>query len=225
MKLLKKMKNKFLSKVFFFAISSLFFSLGFLFSLRTWDGKIFVSLNKSQSRGIANVNSVIDIVSLSPDSLKLRSQEVLFQKTKISRSEGGISFQLGSFLIPNKQKEGYGLICDSYSLVELSFVSSGTSLSGHKGRLLVQAPCVNNDEDFIGPFLIPAQKILDHPDMDFFSNEETQTFIRFYETSVRLMKTWHLSTVRFFNSKEEYGFLVEWKLDKNNQNNFFQIQL
>ena len=223
MKKITEFNKKNINKFMLPAMMVGFFSLGFFFSLTTWDGKIFISLNNSQIRSIANVDSALDVLSFSPRALKSQSQNILFKNTKINHSEDGVQFYLGSFLTPNPKQDGYQFICQSYSFVELSFISSSVSLSGHKGRLVLQAPCYSQEEEFIGPFWIPTKNILENPAESFFADEETQTFIRFYETAIFLMKEWQLVKARFFNSEKEDGLLIRWKFDEEDKSNSFKI--
>ena len=168
----------------------------------------------------------MDALALSPDSLSLEAQQNLFQKAKINKSEEDIQFYLGSFLVSAPQGGSYQFICKTYSFVELTFISVGVSLSGHKGRLILQAPCLNHDEELIGPFTIPLKKIISNPDQRFFSDSQLNTFIRFYDTAILLMKDWRLITARFFNEEEEDGFLVQWKIDSAHPDRkAFQIKL
>ena len=220
----KKQINKFM---FPFALAVCFI-LGLFFSLTTWDGKVFISLSNSQVRSIANVDSALDVLSLSPQALKSQSQNILFKNTKINHLGDGVQFYLGSFLTSHPTQGGYQFVCQAYSFVELSFISSDVSLSGHKGRLVLQSPCYSQGEEgkgeeLIGPFWIPTKKILDNPGESSFTDEEAQTFIRFYETAIFLMKDWQLVTARFFNSEEEDGFLVRWKFNKDDESNHFKI--
>lgn len=220
--MLKKIKNKMnLKKYLLFLVAVTLFVFGFLFGFKSWNGVVFVAVNDVEGRGIASVHSDSYVVSLSPDDLRKKSHQNLFKKAKIKSTGDHIEFVLGSFLIPNKNNQ-YQFVCQIYSFLELVFISSDILLSGHKGKLVVQAPCKTQDEELIGSFKIPSKRILENPSQNYFSDEENQSFFRFYETAILLMKDWQLMAVRFFNEEEEDGFVVNWK--KNSENINFKIK-
>lgn len=67
-----------------------------------------------------------------------------------------------------------------------------------------------SQEKFIGPFSVPIDEILNNPAKEFFSIEEKEISIHFYNAAIMLTDSWLLTAVRFFNSPEDEGFIVRF---------------
>ncbi|MCY4513022.1 MAG: hypothetical protein OXB86_04975 [Bdellovibrionales bacterium] len=87
--------------------------------------------------------------------------------------------------------------------------------SGQEVAEGIEAEKVNGEneesrESLIGPFLVPIDEILNNPAKEFFSIEEKEVSIRFYDAAIMLTDSWLLTAVRFFNSPENEGFIVRF---------------
>ena len=190
-------------------IAILFLAVGIFLGVNSWNRIMYIQLKPGgKGRYVASAEKT-EIVSLSMKEYREQIQEKIFGHAKAGeKNEGFKEFYLGSFLI--QEGEGHQRICQAYSFLEMRFTAYGLSLSGSAGEMVIQAPCQIEDEEFIGPFLVPIDEILNNPEKEFFSIEEKEISIRFYDAALALTDSWLLTAVRFFNSPEEDGFIVRF---------------
>ena len=207
------MKNRFLKLIksrFFQSalIAALFLAVGIFIGINSWNKRIYVQLKPGgEGRYVASEGET-EIVSLSLEEYREQIQKKIFGHTKVTEGEKFKEFYLGNFLV---QEGGeHQRICQAYSFLEMRFTALNVSLSGSPGEMVIQAPCQAEEEEFIGPFAVPLKEILNNPEKEFFSLEDRETFIRFYNTAIALTESWLLTAVRFFNSPEESGFVVRF---------------
>ena len=201
----KKVQKWFLS-VF---ILSVVFSFGLTVGLKSWNKNLYVLWTPANDRTLAMADNSKDLLSLSSEDLIKEPSSVLFSQHQIFQEDGLLSFYLGNILIPDSNTQKYQFICEVFPLVEFSFSSLGMSLSGEKGLMIVQSPCNMKDMNWIGPFWLPQEEMLSHPEKKAFELKEKETFIRFYNASIELTPSWLLSSVRFFNKDNYQEFLVQ----------------
>ena len=190
-------------------IAILFLAVGIFLGINSWNKTVYVQLKPGgKGRYVASAEET-EIVALSLEEYREQIQKKIFGHTKIVASEGIKEFSLGNFLIQGEG--GHQRICQAYSFLEMRFIPSNVSLSGSAaGEMVIQAPCQIEDEEFIGPFPVPIDEILNNPEKDFFSIEEEEISIRFFNAAIALTEAWLLTAVRFFNSPEEDGFIVRF---------------
>ncbi|MDE0092071.1 MAG: hypothetical protein OXN83_02155 [Oligoflexia bacterium] len=199
------------------------FALGLLFGLNSWNKNLYVSWTPSTARDIATAESHQNLLNLSATVLTQKASSTLFAQHQVVEKEGLLSFYLGNILIPDSKTQEHRFICEVFPSVEFSFSSLGMSLSGEKGLMIVQSPCNMEDMDWIGPFWLPQEEMLSHPEKKSFQLEEKDTFIRFYNASIELTPSWLLNTVRFFDGEEEQEeFLIQLQ---PNQTPYFELKL
>ena len=198
------------------------FSFGLVFGLNSWNKNLYVSWSPSTQRGIATDKSQKNVLNLSSENLTQKASSTLFSQNQVSKENGLLSFYLGNVLIPDTSTQKHRFICEVFPLVEFSFSALGMSISGEKGLMIMQSPCNMEDIDWIGPFWLPQEEILSHPEKDAFQLEDKDTFIRFYNASIELTPSWLLSTVRFFNKENSQEFLIQLS---PNQTPYFELSL
>ncbi|MCY4321055.1 MAG: hypothetical protein OXC37_01415 [Bdellovibrionaceae bacterium] len=199
------------------------FGMGLIIGLISWNSNLYVSWIPSTKRTLAMAGNQSNLLNLSSDSLTEDPSSVLFSQYEIFQENNFLSFYLGNILIPDPKTQTHRFICEVFPIVEFSFSALGVNLSGEKGVMLVQSPCETEDIDWIGPFWLPQNEILSHPEKNTFQIEEKDTFIRFYNASIELTPSWLLSSVRFFDKeKESEELLIRLKA---NQKPYFEIDL
>ena len=206
-KLKKLIKSRLFQSV---SAAGLFLALGVFLGINSWDKTVYIQL-KPEGRGryVASTGGEDDkLVSLSLREYREQIHKKLFGRTK-TEGEGEVrEFYLGNFLI---QEDGaHQWICQAHSYLEMKFTALGLALSGSAGEMVIQAPCQMENEEFIGPFPIPVENIVSHPEQTAFSDDEREVSIRFYNAAPALTESWLLTAVRFFNSPEESGFIVRF---------------
>lgn len=196
------MKKKLYKALFPAGIIGAVFALGLFFGLNSWNKNLYVQWNPSQGRGIAGEDS-LEILNLSSSQLTQKAGAILFSNNQVIREKGLTAFYLGNFLVQDPHLKQHRFICQLFPFVELSFSAVGITLSGEPGLMVLQSPCLMEDENFIGPFWIPHEKILTHPEQKSFELPEREIFIHFYHVSISLTHNWLLTNVRFFNKDNE----------------------
>lgn len=207
MPVFKKKISKFLV---IFLILFAVFVFGLYLGLNSWNKNLYVSWNPSKGRGLAGSNTSAELINLSSDQLIQQASYVLFSNHQVIRQENLLAFYLGNFLVHDSDLKEHRFICQIYPLVEFSFSSMDVSLSGEEGMMLVQSPCLMEDEDFIGPFVIPVQSIFSDPEKKSFELPEEETFVHFYNASIVLTEKWFLKTVRFFNQDSSEELIIRF---------------
>ena len=218
------LKKKLLKIIIPLCILCTIFALGLFFGLNSWDKNLYVQWSPSKGRRVAGEGSSAEILSLSSDQLIQKASSTLFSKNQIIREDNKMAFYLGNFLAPDPNLKEHRFICQIFSLVEFSFSAIGINFSGEEGLMVIQSPCNMESTDLLGPFWIPHQEILVHPDRKSFELPEQETFIRFYNVSIILTDSWFLKSVRFFNeSSEDNEFLV--RFTPGSENPYFELSL
>ena len=217
----KLLKSRLFQAVF---IAVLFLAVGIFLGINSWNKTIYVQLKPGgKGRYVASAEET-EVVSLSLEEYREQIQKKIFGRAKEGgKNEGFKEFYLGSFLI--QEGEGHQRICQAYSFVEMKFTALNVSLSDSLGEMVIEAPCQQTEievpceqapcqqiktEEFIGPFLVPIDEILNNPEKDFFSIEDKGISIRFYDAALALTDSWLLTAVRFFNSPDEDGYVVRF---------------
>ena len=205
----KLLKSRLFQAVF---IAVLFLAIGVFLGINSWNKTVYVQLKPGgKGRYVASAEET-EVVSLSLEEYREQIQKKIFGRAKEGENnEGFKDFYLGSFLI--QEGEGHQRICQAYSFLEMKFTALGVSLSGSSGEMVIEAPCQQTEiegGEFIGPFPVPIDEILNNPEREFFSIEEKEISIRFYDAALALTDTWLLTAVRFFNSPEEDGYVVRF---------------
>ncbi len=220
-KLFKKYK-KIYKPVFFTLLVFGFLGVGFFFGVQSWDKQLYVQIYPSKFREIAGVKEEPSLYSVSLEEMNEEIHNKLFKNTKVLEVDSLFSFYLGNFLVPNTVDNNYQFVCQVYSSLELTFVSLDVTFNGKEGLMVVRSPCRMEDDDvFIGPFWLPLQSMREDSGKRFFTLEEKETLIHLYDISFHLVSNWLLSSVRFFNSPEDKGLVINYKPD---QQNFFQLE-
>ena len=188
-------------------IAALFLTIGIFLGINSWNKTIYVQLKPGgKGRYVASAEKT-EIVSLSLEEYREQIQKKIFGNAQEGEKNKGFKeFYLGSFLI--QEEDGHQRICQAYSFLEMRFKAAHVSFSGNPGEMVIQAPCQIEDEEFIGPFSVPIDEILNNPEKEFFSIEDKEISIRFFDAALALTEVWLLKAVRFFNSPEEDGFIV-----------------
>ena len=226
----KVLKSRLFQAVF---IAALFLAIGIFLGINSWNKTVYVQLKPGgKGRYVASAEGT-EVVSMPLEEYREQVQKKIFGHAKEGeKTEGFKEFYLGSFLI--QEGEGNQRICQAYSFLEMKFTALDVSLSGSSGEMVIEAPCQQigiedeefikfierlsakgqqieiEGEEFIGLFPVPIDEILNNPEKEFFSIEEKEISIRFYDAALALTDSWLLTAVRFFNSPEEDGYVVRF---------------
>ncbi len=218
------MKKKLKKTALNFGVLFSVFALGLFFGLNSWEKNLYVQWNPSQGRGVAGADSDSEILNLSYSQLSPKAGSALFSQSRVVDKNGLKAFYLRNFLVHNPKFKKHRFICQIFSSVEFSFSAIGVNFSGDEGLMVLQSPCNMESEAFVGPFWIPYQEILAHPEQKSFELPEKRTFIRFYNISVSLTESWLLTNVRFFNEGHvDDEFLVRFV--PGAENPYFELSL
>lgn len=216
------LSKKILKRLYPVFLLLIIFCLGLVFGLKSWNQNLYVSWTPSNERTLAMAGDHKNLLNVSTENLAKDPSDVLFSQHRVLQEEGLLSFYLGNILIPDSENQKHRFICEAFPLVEFSFSALGFSVSGEKGLMIVQSPCVMEDMNWIGPFQLPQEDILSQSEKNNFQLKEKDTFIRFYNASIELTPSWLLSSVRFFNEEDNQEFLVQLK---PNQSPYFELEL
>ena len=224
MKLFKKLKKikKFYQLIFSTLLVFGFLGVGFFFGIQSWDKQLYVQVHPSKSRNPASANKESSLYSISLEEMNEKAQTKLFKNTKIVKDATPFRFYLGNFLVPSLTDDGHQFVCQAYSVLETTFVALDVTLNGEEGLMVVQSPCLIEDDAFIGPISLPLKSMRTKLDTRSFALEEEETLVRFYNISFQLASDWLLVSVRFFNSPEDRGLVISYH---PNQEVFFQMNL
>lgn len=195
-----------------------FLTFGFLLVFYSWDGKIYVSLGKGKySRGLAEEGeSDSSVIALSKEDLGKKGANQLFSKSKTNRTGLFLKFYLGNFIISDKTQGKRLFVCQLYDYVELTFKGLDSEVSKNTGGMVFKAPCLMEEEEFIGPFYFPLSDVLSQSDLQSnkmeFTLPDKNTLVRFHTMAPAMNNNWLLIVARFFNSSnaDEDGFFVHF---------------
>lgn len=197
-------------------VFSLFFIFGFglFLGVSSWDRQLYVEAppiqeDSTSHRTLATPEG-LNLYSTPLDKMNQDREQKLFGSTKTVWDKGLLGFYLGNFFVPDPHKDSHQFVCQSYLYLEATFVSLGVTVSGDEGSIVVLAPCLMEDEEFIGPFWIPVQKMLRDFVRQSFELPQKETLIHTYGISFSLVSRWLLKSVRFFNSPEEEGLRIDY---------------
>ena len=174
----------------------------------SWDGKVYVSLGESRKfRKLAETEereeSGASFIELSRKELKEHGSEQLFAKSKVCLESPLLKFYLGNFIVPDKEQRKHFFVCDLYSYVEITFTGLDSGVSGDTGKMVLQAPCLSEGMEFIGPFYFPLQAVLQAANEMEFTSAEKDILVQFYNMAPAMNDNWLLTVARFFNSSED----------------------
>ena len=199
----KFLKGNIKKRVAALILLAAFFIFGFLLVFYSWNGTIYVSLGKGKhSRKLAKKSSEANpsFIALSKDELAQTGTNQLFARSKTDRTDSFLKFYLGNFITPDKTQGKRLFVCQLYDYVELTFKGLDSVISGNTGGMVFQAPCLMEEEGFVGPFYFPLLDVLQQSDKMEFTLKEKDTLVRFYNMAPARNNNWLLTFARFFNS-------------------------
>ncbi len=198
-----------------------FLGFGFFFGIQSWNKQLYVQVYPSKSRSLAGAQEKSSLYSISLEEMNQRVQSKLFKNTKTVETDSLFGFYLGHFLVPDTTDKGHQFICQFYSVLEATFVALDVTLNGEDGLMVVQSPCRMEDDVFIGPIWLPIQSMRKNLGQRSFTLEKEDTLVHLYNISFQLASKWLLSSVRFFNSPEDKGLVINYT---PNEKVFFQLE-
>lgn len=123
-------------------------------------------------------------------------ENVIPAKAGIQHTEDSVSFVTGNLLYTD-EKGNTSFVCNTFSQVQFLFSAFGIAMSGEKVIMKITTNCTaNEDSQYIGPFTIPAKKILESPIVENKFSEGDTTF-EFENISLSWPRSWILIRANF----------------------------
>ena len=225
MKFLKNGFKKWIQKYFLYMTGSFLlvasYYIGYQITYYSKEQKVAISVHASHpARGLASNQGKREIIRISNPEYS-HSQNI-FHKAQIMENEDVIQFVLGNMIFQD-EKGNKSFVCQSFSEVDFLFEAEGLFIHGEPITMHITARCKSHsDRQWIGPFLIPAQEILDTPitQTTFESHQQT---INFHNVSLFWPQTWILREVQFKNNNIP-PLRVIADIPKTEDESFFTIQ-
>lgn len=194
----KKIYKPLLIVVGFVFLSVCFYVIGYQVGFRSWGKQISISLDPTVSvRGLAS-NEDTDREIATVSYAEYSNPQNLFDKAKVLESEHpeDILFVVGNLLHTDEQGNT-SFVCKNFSEVQLLFEAFGVAVEGEKIIMKVNADCTANaDHQYIGPFTLPAKKILEAAITKNRFNENNSK-IQFENVSLSWPQSWILIKADF----------------------------
>ncbi len=190
------------------AVAYLFIAgLGFLATVNSWNGMIYVS--DLMSRGLvgrvpAAIHKNLDFSRLDGAALLNASQKRLLTAAKVITDRDGIGLEFGQFVIRTADGQRQ-LACDYYDRLTVTLVADGIAVSGEKPEMTINAPCYTAaDLTRTEPIRIPTERIEAEiaTDMDLTYPDVADTSFQFRHMPQRWPKRWALTGVKLYRESE-----------------------
>lgn len=198
------------------------FGFGYVFSSSSWSEEISIARNKTLNlRGLASKEGNFEITTVSNSFLN--PQTLFDQAYQVSESDH-VLFSVGN-IISKDLKGNKNFVCDAYSQVQFYFEADGIFQRGRPLSMKLYSSCEMDQENgFIGPFLIPTREILNSPlSKKKFSSSDGNVEIFFDNVNLARPRTWILREVIFqSNSLDQYR--VEAQIPETEEESFFTIE-
>lgn len=193
-------------------------SLGYLYSINTWDGEKYISitnLSLNPKRDLAAVKKVYDFSQNMGSLLTSLSSHKILSNAQLSKEDGNYSLSLGHYVMKTTNGDHF-LACQLYDKVIIEYLAEGQALNGQTPKMEVVADCniLSDDINHIAPIKIPAKEILSAlpSDGDFNYNDKYHVTLRFYNVGDQWPKQWALQKVTLTDShKEQFDTLIDPK--------------
>lgn len=181
----------------------LFLAAGYLVSVESWNGAVFVYLGELRSP--ASVRSMRDYSIVDRKALFASVHKQLLEGAKLMKDDGTMGLTLGHPLM--KASDGNDFACPVpgraglFDRVELTFLGLGISESGHQPKMVVEADCnPGTNLSQLSPIWIPMAEIVaagpKDQDLQFYGEQPKK--IRLEHIPGEWPTTWVLTSVRFF---------------------------
>ena len=172
--------------------------IGYQVGFKSWDKQISISLDPALSvRGLASTEDAgRDIATVSREEYS--NPQNLFDKARVLEDSppDNVLFVVGN-LLHTDEKGNTSFVCKNFSQVQFWFEALGLAIRGEKVIMTVNADCTaNEDHQYIGPFTIPAKKILESPIAEDTFNEDNSR-IQFENVSLSWPQSWVLIKADF----------------------------
>lgn len=156
------------------------------------------------TRDPAAIRRTYDFSMLNGSALEAAAKQRILSGAKVVRSNSEVGIELGHFVVKGADGQK-ALACQRYSKLVLTFEGDGSAINGELPRMDVEGACeVSNDINSISPLMIPVAKILGEPvgDGEFSFRENKALAIRFTNVLDQWPTSWHLKSVRLFDSQK-----------------------
>ncbi len=177
--------------------------LGYQIAFRSWNKEISISYRTSQSssRGLATNQGERKVATVSRDVYM--NHQSLFTRSKSTYDNNKIQFSIGNIILVD-QNGNKNFACQMFPQVDLYFEADGIFMRGERVSMKLMADCVGDpNHQFIGPFVIPAQKILNSSIVkQVFKTKEGE--VHFNNVSLKWPKAWILKEVFFKSSYNQH---------------------
>ncbi|MDE0151363.1 MAG: hypothetical protein OXK80_02545 [Bdellovibrionales bacterium] len=179
-----------------FSIAS--YVIGYQVGFKSWGKQISISLDPALSvRGLASTESAARSIATVSNEEYTNPQN-LFDKAQIleNTQSDSILFVIGNLLHTDEQGNT-SFVCKNFSQVQLWFEALGLAIKGEKVIMTINTDCTENkDHQYIGPFSIPAKKILESSIVES-TFSENNSEIQFENVSLSWPKSWVLIKADF----------------------------
>ncbi len=181
----------------------LFLTAGYVVSVESWNGAVFVYLGEQRSP--ASVRSMRDYSIVDRKALFASVHKQMLEGAKLMKEDGSMGLTLGHPLM--KASDGNDFACPVqgrpglFDRVELTFLGMGISESGHQPKMIVEADCTSGPNlSQLGTIWIPMADILatepKDQELQFYGDQPKS--IRLEHIPGQWPNAWVLISVRFF---------------------------
>lgn len=182
------------------------FALGLSLALNSWEGRVFVSLNRYDSRSPAAIKKAFDFSQLEGSALRNASQHRLVTDARVINESERVGIELGHFLMRD-EAGNRTTACGYYNQMELKFVAEGMAQNGDPIELKITGPCSVKDKDLnrMDPLYLPVSEILKEEPRTFEFPSTLQPGVRFSFSNIATSwpRTWILVSVKMYQTSEE----------------------
>ena len=189
------------------------FCLGYITAQKTWNGEVFILLEKNPVPDHIRSIASQEMVFLTGPDLTSENKQAFLDQATVNQEGGNTTLFLPHFLTAGDGGEPV-LACHQYPVVHITFSALGVSIHGHAPEMTLATKCPtnqNHSSQMMGPFIIPKDKILSSSVHETEFKQDAST-VQFHHVSLLWPKTWMLDHIRFINSNKD----TEMKIDMNN---------
>ena len=194
------------------------FIVGYQIAFHSWDRQVSISLDPlgGDTRGLASEEDLKKVVTV--PSEEYSDKQNLFKKAKMIKGpmDGSLPFVVGNLLFTDS-KGNSDFVCKNFSKVKLLFEAYGLIIEGERVVMTLTADCkTHTDHQYIGPFSLPVQKIINSP---ITKSEFHEEGLKFENVALRWPQSWVLLEAHF-TRETGFSFSVISKIPESEEDIF-----
>ncbi len=189
-------------KVVGFSVFFVMAMAGSLFSLVSWDGKVFFPVHPKSARDPAAIRRKFDFSDLEGTALNFASKKRLLEELKIVKREDQVGLEFGHFVVRGENGTKV-FACQEFKKVHLVFEADGFAINGERPKMEVDANCViAEDINRMAPIWIPSGmiKASKPADGEMTINDVTPLSLKYSNLGDQWPKNWILTSVNLYKT-------------------------